>query len=99
MTSKETAKELWKMNQLHVSQNDGVVRTNSGQIVGKQKWIVNVDYSLDTKEGEDFILNASSSEEAEEKVNALLEGQAQRKGMKLGAVFINFSGTKADIDG
>ena len=99
MTSRETIKEAWRLNQLQVGQNDGVVRTGRGEIVGKQKWIVNVDYSLDTKEGEDFILNASSSEEAEEKVNALLEGQAQRKGMKLGAGFINFSGTKADIDG
>tara|TARA_R100000951_G_scaffold16621_4_gene13167 strand:- start:1420 stop:1719 length:300 start_codon:yes stop_codon:yes gene_type:complete len=99
MTSKETAKELWKMNQLHVSQNDGVVRTHGGQIVGKQKWIVNVDYSLDTKEGEDFIVNAASSEEAEEKVQKLLEGQARRKGMSLGSVFVNFAGTKEQIDG
>lgn len=99
MTSKETAKEIWKLNQLQVGQNDGVVRTGRGEIVGKQKWIVNVDYSLDTKEGEDFVVNAISSEEAEDKVQKLLEGQARRKDMKLGAVFINFSGTKADIDG
>ncbi len=99
MTSKETAKEIWKQNQLQVSQNDGVVRTGRGEIVGKQKWVVNVDYSLDTKEGEDFIVNAISSEEAEDKVQKLLEGQARRKDMELGAVFVNFSGTKADIDG
>lgn len=99
MTSKETAKEIWKQNQLQVNQNDGVVRTGRGEIVGKQKWIVNVDYSLNTKESEDYVVNAISSEEAEDKVQKLLEGQARRKGMELGAVFVNFSGTKADIDG
>ena len=99
MSNEKTIKDIWEQNKLTVSQNDGVVRKGDGTIVGKQKWLVNVDYSLDSKEGEDYIVNAASTEEAEDKVHKLLEGVAKRKGMELGSVFINFAGTKDDIDG
>ena len=51
MEISKTAREIFKLNQLTVSQNDGVARTGTGEVVGRQKWIVNVDYSLDTEEG------------------------------------------------
>jgi len=95
-----TPKELrkaWKDSQLSVSQNDGVTRTAKGEIVGKQRWVVNVDYSLDSKEAEDFIVNAVSKEDAEELARELLIGVARRKGMELGSVFTNYVSTEADI--
>jgi hypothetical protein len=80
------AKTIFEMNKLTVSQNDGIVRKGDGTIVGSQKWLLNVDYSLDCKEGEDFIVN-------------ILKGVAKRKGMELGSIFINFAVTKETIDG
>ena len=96
---REAARRIWEMNQLQVAQADGIVRKADGTVVGKQKWIVNVDYSLDTKEGEDFIVNAISSEEAEDKVNKLIEGIAQRKGMQAGMVFVNFASPQEEFNG
>lgn len=93
------AKKIFELNQLSVSQNDGIVRTGDGTIVGSQKWLLNVDYSLDCPQGEDFIVNAVSEEEAIAKVENLLEGVAKRKGMELGSVFVNFAATKETIDG
>ena len=60
------AQAIYEMSKLRVSQKDGAVRTGTGEVVGRQKWVVNVDYSLDTIEGEDFVVNAASKEEAEE---------------------------------
>tara|TARA_R110000824_G_scaffold295274_1_gene483595 strand:+ start:513 stop:827 length:315 start_codon:yes stop_codon:yes gene_type:complete len=91
------ARAIYKMNQLKVSQKDGAVRTGTGEIIGRQKWIVNVDYSLDTKEGEDFIVNAASQEEAEDKVENLIDGIARRSGRLKGATYINFSSPQAEI--
>ena len=98
MSSKE-AQAIYELNQLSVSQKDGVVRKGDGTVVGSQKWLINVDYSLDCKEGEDFIVNAVSEEDAVDKVHNLLQGVAKRKGMELGSVFVNFAATKETIDG
>lgn len=98
MSSKE-AQAIYELNQLSVSQKDGVVRKGDGTVVGSQKWLLNVDYSLDCPQGEDFIVNAVSEEEAVDKVHNLLQGVAKRKGMELGSVFVNFAATKETIDG
>ena len=98
MSSKE-AQAIYELNQLSVSQKDGVVRKGDGTVVGSQKWLLNVDYSLDCPQGEDFIVNAVSEEEAVDKVHNLLQGVAKRKGMDLGSVFVNFAATKETIDG
>ena len=98
MSSKE-AQAIYELNQLSVSQKDGVVRKGDGSVVGSLKWLLNVDYSLDCPQGEDFIVNAVSEEEAVDKVQNLLQGVAKRKGMELGSVFINFAATKETIDG
>ena len=99
MEVSKTAREIYQLNQLTVSQNDGVARTGTGEVVGRQKWIVNVDYSLDTEEGEDFIVNAASEEEATDKVEKLIDGVAKRKGLLKGMVFVNFASPKGDFDG
>jgi hypothetical protein len=91
------AKAIYEMSKLRVSQKDGAVRTGTGEILGRQRWVVNVDYSLDTIEGEDFIVNAASQEEAEDKVESLLEGIARRSGKLKGATFINFSAPEAEL--
>jgi hypothetical protein len=96
---REAARKIWELNQLSVAQSDGIVRKSDGTVVGKQKWIVNADYSLDTKEGEDFIVNASSREEAEDKVHKLIEGVARRKDMQAGMVFINFASSQEEFNG
>ena len=93
------ARKIFEMNKLSVSQNDGIVRKADGTVVGSQKWLLNVDYSLDTKQGEDFVVNAVSEEDAIAKVEKLLEGVAKRKGMELGSVFVNFAATRETIDG
>ena len=98
MSSKE-AQAIYELNQLSVSQKDGVVRKGDGTVVGSQKWLINVDYSLDCPQGEDFIVNAVSEEDAVAKVENLLVGVAKRKGMELGSVFVNFAATKETIDG
>ena len=95
---RKAARKIWEMNRLHVNQNDGIVRDGEGKIVGKQQWILNVEYSLDSKEAEDFIVNAVSEEDAYEIVEKLLQGVAQRKGMTLGSIFTNFAATKEDFD-
>jgi len=99
MADREAARKIWEMNQLQVAQSDGIVRKTDGTVVGKQKWIVNVDYSLDTKEGEDFIVNAVSAEEAEDKVHKLIEGIARRKDMQAGMVFVNFATPNEEFNG
>ena len=96
---RKAARKIWEMNQLQVAQSDGIVRKSDGTVVGKQKWIVNADYSLDTKEGEDFVVNASSAEEAEEKVAKLIDGIARRKDMQAGMVFVNFASTQEEFNG
>ena len=93
------ARKIFEMNKLSVSQSDGIVRKGDGTVVGSQKWLLNVDYSLDTKQGEDFVVNAVSEEDAIAKVEKLLEGVAKRKGMELGSVFVNFAATRETIDG
>jgi len=98
MPSKD-AQKIYEMNKLTVSQKDGIVRTGDGSIVGSHKWVVNVDYSLDTKEGEDFIVNAVSEEEATDKVQKLLEGVARRSDKELGMVHVNFITTKENLYG
>ena len=99
IVDRKAARKIWEMNQLQVAQSDGIVRKSDGTVVGKQKWIVNVDYSLDTKEGEDFIVNAGSAEEAEEKVAKLIDGIARRKDMQAGMVFINFASSQEEFNG
>ena len=94
----KAARKIYEMNQLRVSQSDGIVRTGTGEIVGKRKWILNVEYSLDSKEAEDFIVNAATEEEANEIVEKLLLGVAQRKGMTLGSIFTNFASPKEAFD-
>ena len=42
MSSKE-AQAIYELNQLSVSQKDGVVRKGDGTVVGSQKWLINVD--------------------------------------------------------
>ena len=96
---RKAARKIWEMNQLQVAQSDGIVRKSDGTVVGKQKWIVNADYSLDTKEGEDFVVNASSADEAEEKVAKLIDGIARRKDMQAGMVFINFASSQEEFNG
>ena len=96
---RKAARKIWEMNQLQVAQSDGIVRKSDGTVVGKQKWIVNADYSLDTKEGEDFVVNASSAEEAEETVAKLIDGIARRKDMQAGMVFINFASSQEEFNG
>ena len=86
--SASAARKIFELNQLKVAQVDGVVRKADGTVVGRQKWIVNVDYSLDTKVSEDFVVNAASEEEANMKVDELLM-----------AVFVNFAAPKVNIDG
>tara|TARA_R110000737_G_scaffold89596_2_gene122097 strand:+ start:1077 stop:1397 length:321 start_codon:yes stop_codon:yes gene_type:complete len=93
------ARKIFELNQLKVAQVDGIVRKADGTVVGRQKWLVNVDYSLDTKESEDFVVNAASEEEANMKVDELLMGVAKRKGYVLGSVFVNFAAPKVRIDG
>ena len=93
------AKTIFEMNKLTVSQSDGIVRKGDGTVVGSQKWLLNVDYSLDTKQGEDFVVNAVSEEDAIAKVGKLLEGVAKRKDMELGSVFTNFAATLESING
>ena len=93
------ARKIFELNQLKVAQADGIVRKADGTVVGRQKWLVNVDYSLDTKESEDFIVNAASEEEANMKVDELIKGVAKRKGYEAGAVFVNFATPKVNIDG
>ena len=83
----KAAQTIYEMNKLSVSQSDGIVRKGDGTIVGSQKWLLNVDYSLDTKQGEDFVVNAVSEEDAIAKVEKLLEGVAKRKDMELGSIF------------
>ena len=95
----KAAQTIFEMNKLSVSQHDGIVRKGDGSVVGSQKWLINVDYSLDCPQGEDFIVNAVSEEDAVAKVENLLEGVAKRKGMELGSVFVNFAATKETIDG
>ena len=83
------ARKIFEMNKLSVSQSDGIVRKGDGTVVGSQKWLLNVDYSLDTKQGEDFVVNAVSEEDAIAKVEKLLEGVAKRKDMELGLSLIH----------
>ena len=93
------ARKIFELNQLKVAQADGIVRKADGTVVGREKWLVNVDYSLDTKVSEDFIVNAASEEEACVKVDELIMGVAKRKGYEAGAVFVNFATPKVNIDG
>ena len=96
-STKEIARAIYEMNQLRVSQKDGAVRTGKGEIIGRQKWIVNADYGLDTKVGEDFIVNAASREEAEDKVGKLIDGIAKRKGLVTGIIHVNHSDPMAKL--
>jgi hypothetical protein len=92
----KAAREIFKMNQLEVNQRDGIVRTREGVIVGSQKWVVNVDYSLE-QSGEDFIINAVSKEAAIARVEEIVEGKARRARLEPSAVFINYATPAEDL--
>ena len=59
-----------------------------GRVVGQRKFIIkaNVSFSKD----EELILNASSKEDCEEKLQRSMEGRARQLGMEVGAVFVDF---------
>ncbi len=49
--------------ELHTDQNTGQVRDGLGNIIGRQKWLMNVDFSLDS-ENQEYIVNAATEAEA-----------------------------------
>lgn len=73
---------------LHSDQNTGIVRDGLGNVVGREKWLINLDFSLDSL-NQDYIVNAATEEEAITLVDELLLGEAKRKQMSLGMWFIN----------
>lgn len=81
---------------LHTEQSTGMVRDGLGNIVGRQKWLMNVDFSLDSL-NQDFIVNAATEEEAIALVDELLVGEAKRKQMSLGMWFINAAGPMSSL--
>ena len=74
--------------ELHTDQNTGQVRDGLGNIIGRQKWLMNVDFSLDSVDQE-YIVNAATEAEAVALVDELLVGEAKRRKMELGAWFVN----------
>jgi len=76
---------------LHTEQSTGIVRDGLGKVVGREKWLMNVDYSLDCH-GVDYIVNAATEGEAIALVDELLVGEAKRRQMELGAWFVNAAG-------
>ena len=49
--------------ELHTDQKTGQVRDGLGNIIGRQKWLMNVDFSLDS-ENQEYIVNAATEAEA-----------------------------------
>lgn len=74
--------------ELHTDQKTGQVRDGLGNIIGRQKWLMNVDFSLDS-ENQEYIVNAATEAEALALVDELLVGEAKRRQMELGAWFVN----------
>jgi len=74
--------------QLFAEQSTGIVRDGLGNIVGRQKWLMNVDFSLEVSD-QDYIVNAATEAEATALVDELLVGEAKRRQMDLGAWFVN----------
>jgi len=74
--------------QLFAEQSTGIVRDGLGNIVGRQKWLMNVDFSLEVSD-QDYIVNAATEAEAIALVDELLVGEAKRRQMDLGAWFVN----------
>lgn len=76
---------------LTANQNTGVVTDGLGRVVGREKWLMNVDYSLDCQ-NVDYIVNAATEGEAIQLVDELLIGEAKRRQMSLGMWFVNAAG-------
>ena len=74
--------------QLSAEQSTGMVRDGLGNIIGRQKWLMNVDFSLEVSD-QDYIVNAATEAEAIALVDELLVGEAKRRQMDLGAWFVN----------
>jgi len=74
--------------QLFAEQSTGIVRDGLGNIIGRQKWLMNVDFSLEVSD-QDYIVNAATEAEATALVDELLVGEAKRRQMDLGAWFVN----------
>jgi len=74
--------------QLFAEQSTGIVRDGLGNIIGRQKWLMNVDFSLEVSD-QDYIVNAATEAEAIALVDELLVGEAKRRQMDLGAWFVN----------
>ena len=74
--------------QLSAEQSTGMVRDGLGNIIGRQKWLMNVDFTLDSLD-QDYIVNAATEAEATALVDELLVGEAKRRQMDLGAWFVN----------
>ena len=74
--------------QLSAEQSTGMVRDGLGNIIGRQKWLMNVDFTLDSLD-QDYIVNAATEAEAIALVDELLVGEAKRRQMELGAWFVN----------
>jgi len=73
---------------LTTNSNTGVVTDGLGNVVGREKWLLNVDFSLDSL-NQDYIVSAASEEEATHLVDELLIGEAKRRQMSLGMWFVN----------
>ena len=87
---KKAAKAIYDLHTLTVSQTTGQVRDGSGQVVGRRRWLVDVDYSIETSNRE-LVVNAATAEEAEEKAEAILKREAMRNKMELGHMFVNLA--------
>lgn len=96
MPVSKAAQEIYDMQKLKVSQQTGQVSDGHGNIVGRRKWVVDVDYSLDMSNRE-LIVNAASVEEAEDKVNEILAKEALRRNMELGNVFVNMAAPEEEL--
>ena len=86
----KAAQTIFEMNKLSVSQKTGQVRDGSGKVVGRRRWLVDVDYSIDASNRE-LVVNAASAEEAEEKAEEILKREALRNKMELGHMFVNLA--------
>lgn len=73
---------------LTADSNTGVVTDGLGNVVGREKWLLNVDFSLDSL-NQDYIVSASSEGEATQLVDELLLGEAKRRQMSLGMWYVN----------
>ena len=74
--------------ELHTDQKTGQVRDGLGNIIGRQKWLMNVDFSLDS-ENQEYIVNAATEAEEVAIVDEVLVGETERRQMGLGAWLVN----------